>query len=182
MATGRHPQNNPQPGPQSPHGDRNRVPVQAVGLNPDELKVLETLRLFCIAYADPASMAWEQAFETCTREFGPTCGPRIGMATMKVMSALRISRRTTYSFTNPACSCCRHTLSDHELQMMSLLKAQRRGDGLARQTHAVILCEGQRPERFLASMESLADCLNDLAKSTHPKQTSLQKKRIRFSQ
>lgn len=63
--------------------------------------------------------------------------------------------------------------------MMTLLQAERRGDGIARQTHAVILCEGEDPRIFLACMKELAGRLNAFA--TPSARADRSRKRMQFS-
>lgn len=161
------------------HAHHGKTSVLDAGLTIEETRILTTLRLFCTTYANPRHQTWELAFETSQRDFGPIHGPQIGMAVMNVMRALRSTRRTTFRFTNPACDCCSNTLSDHELHMMTLLQAERRGDGIARQTHAVILCEGEDPHMFLACMEELAVRLNAFAAPSACADRS--RKRLQFS-
>ncbi|QFT01523.1 hypothetical protein FIV06_29100 (plasmid) [Labrenzia sp. THAF191b] len=140
-----------------PNNDkRTRVTIREEGLSRDEQSVLCAVRLICMNYSNPACFTWESALETCERDFGAERGPQIGMVVMKCMRALRMTRTSGFNFTNLACPCCREKLSDHELAFMRLLTAQRTGNGLSRQTHALILCEGADASRLLGHMEQLA--------------------------
>ncbi|MEP4769700.1 MAG: hypothetical protein ABJQ21_10735, partial [Roseibium sp.] len=102
----------------------------------------------------------EAAFDTCMREFGPTHGPKIGVAVMKSLKVLRITRKTTFRFKNPNCRCCREILSDHEAYFLGVLRAWRSNDGLARQTQIILLCEGEDAESFSDRVKVLADQLD----------------------
>lgn len=158
-----------------------RVSVSQIGLSTAEQTVLHSLRLFCMSYANPGYHAWEDAFESCAKTFGPEDGSKIGLAVMNAMRSLRQTRMTCFSFTNPGCSCCRHKLAKHEHQFMLLLKAVQNGDGLARQANAVILCEGVSSNKFLTHMEELASHLIALAPAKEKSPSPAPRKRLKFT-
>lgn len=162
------------------HTIQDRITVAEAGLTHDEVSVLTILRLFCTTYANPESQAWENGFDCALSSFGPNHGPLLGPAIMNVMRSLRCTRKSNFRFTNPGCPCCRATLSDHELHMMRLLKAERRGDGPTRQTCAVILCEGEDPGLFLASISELAGRLNAFAPQTPSARKNSKSRRLNF--
>ncbi|MES0812666.1 hypothetical protein ABLO27_24445 [Roseibium sp. SCPC15] len=167
------------------HGHFNqaeqRVSVSHIGLSTAEQTVLHSLRLFCMSYANPGYHAWEDAFESCAKTFGPEDGSKIGLAVMNAMRSLRQTRMTCFSFTNPGCPCCRHKLAKHEHQFMLLLKAVQNGDGLARQANAVILCEGVSSSKFLTHMEELAGHLIALAPAKEKSPSPAPRKRLKFT-
>ncbi|MES0885105.1 hypothetical protein [Roseibium sp. SCP14] len=174
--------NQPENGKHDHYGQADkRVSVSQIGLSTAEQAVLHSLRLFCMSYANPGCHAWEEAFESCSKTFGPEEGAKIGLAVMNAMRSLRQTRMTCFSFTNPGCPCCRHKLAKHEHQFMSLLKAVQMGDGLARQTTAVILCEGVSSNRFLTQMEELAGHLSALAPGREKSVSPAPGKRLKFS-
>lgn len=161
------------------HGHPHET-VAGAGLNQPEIVVLQTMRLLCMSYANPASHAWEGAFENCVAEFGPKHGPQIGLAVMNCIRSLRSTRKTGFGFVDPSCPCCRHCLAQHEYHFMKLLKAQGADDGLDRQSCALVLCEGEEPDVFLRNMKTLADRLAEFSsprKAGHP----LTRKRLKFS-
>ncbi|MEP2759803.1 MAG: hypothetical protein ABJP66_12150, partial [Hyphomicrobiales bacterium] len=65
------------------NGSQDKTDRTTLDLSEPERQVLTALRQFCIGYITPNSDMWEAAFDTCMREFGPTHGPKIGVAVMK---------------------------------------------------------------------------------------------------
>ncbi|MCV0425716.1 MAG: hypothetical protein K5905_09595 [Roseibium sp.] len=158
-----------------------RVSISDAGLSHAERIVLRSLRLICLSYANPGCFTWENAFETCSKSFGPIYGPQLGVATMNAMRSLRTTRATSFRFTNPDCPCCRETLAEHEVQFMNLLKAERNGGGLTAQTNALMLCEGTHSRPFLQAMKELAGMLNNLEPKQRAESPTPVRKRIRFT-
>lgn len=160
---------------------KDRVLIRDAALTRSDCNVLEALRLFCVGYANPDSFAWEAGFDVCLKEFGPAHGPQIGMGIMNVMRSLRLTRRSTFKFTNPACPCCRSSLSEHELQLMILLKTEHHADGVTRQTNAVILCEGADSSNFFETLKQLTGHLNEFTAQNRNEAYRFPRKRIRMS-
>lgn len=166
----------------SPHKGRkaSRTTVSEAGLSAAEQTVLAALRQFCMSYAAPDSFAWEEAFETCMHAFGPKHGPRIGLAVMNSVRALRSTRKTGFSFIDPACPCCRDKLVSHEHHFMNLIQAERLQDGLTRQTSAMVLCEGEDPGPVLKAITILAGHLAEAAAPSPAGRPKLSR-RLRFT-
>ena len=158
-----------------------RVSIPDASLSQSERVILRSLRLFCLSYATPGCLTWEKALDICNSSFGPIYGPQLGFATMNAMRALRTTRTTCFKFTNPDCPCCRDTLAEHEFQFMSLLRAERSGDGLTAQTNALMLCEGAHPHQFLQSIRELAGMLNNLEPKERAGNPASERKRIKFT-
>ncbi|MHA7777322.1 hypothetical protein [Roseibium sp. M-1] len=129
------------------------------GLSSEDRTILLALRLICMSYTEPASLAWESALETCDIRFGPERGPQIGMAVLKCFKALRLARTGGFNFTNPACPCCRENLSSHERAFMRLLAAIRTENSTSRQAQALVLCEGADPGPLLHQAANLVRLL-----------------------
>lgn len=133
---------------------------EAVTLERDEQAVLQILRLMCLSYARPQAQSWEQALATATAAFGPTAGGEIAIAVMQLMRAIRVTRRTTFRFRDPGCSCCRDRLSDVELKVIGLLRAARQDPVRPARIDALILTEGGPTAAVIAEADRLAGLLH----------------------
>lgn len=180
MANDNNPERNKLPGRSSQEAKRDRVLIRDAALNKAERVVLDALRIFCVGYANPDSFAWEAGFDICLKEFGSLHGPKIGMGIMNVMRSLRLSRKSTFKFTNPACPCCCASLSEHELRLMTLFKTERQSDRTTRQTNAMILCEGANSSALLKYAAELTDHLNCFATQNHTIAKRVRRKRVKM--
>lgn len=129
-------------------------------LSPDEQTVVQVLRLICLSYARPQSQAWEQALLTAQSGFGAGLGGEVTVTVMRLMRAIRAVRQTTFRFRDPACPCCRTSLSDQEGRVLAMVRA-----ALADPVHpavidAMILCEGGPANRVLLEADRLAGLLH----------------------
>ncbi len=130
--------------------------VVEAGLDPFEHAVLDIVHCYCHSYAHPNAMSWEAAFDSAATRFGPQ-GSRVAHATMAMLRALRLARRSTFNFVNPFCPCCSKRITPHEVKFMRLLRAMRKGDTATARTEALILSEGGASAGFLDAARDLAE-------------------------
>jgi hypothetical protein len=110
---------------------------------------LALLRSYCQTFAAPPSQGWLQAIEIATRHAGSDRAPSLCYDLLAVIQALRSSRRSVFTFSNPDCPCCRPIVAAEERQLLAMLEALRRGHRGQAATHALLVCEGQSAERLL---------------------------------
>ena len=118
--------------------------------------MLEIMRYFFIAYTDPQRNAWEMAFMHAQNRFGTVRGPVIVSRALDVVQAMRLSRKSSFRYSNPYCTCCRERISHSEKHIMETIRAFDRGDPVAAQANALVLCEGHDTGPFLKAAKTLA--------------------------
>lgn len=134
----------------------NEQPVAAMGYTPTERALLELMRLYLMAFADPASQAWMRAVSVATAQFGHISAPRIGRAMMNAVNAVRLVRTSPFEFSNPACPGCSRVLCESERQFMGAVTAVLHRQKSSLYAHAMVLCEGEDMTPFLKALSELA--------------------------
>jgi len=130
--------------------------LQAFDYSPVQIAILEIMRFYFVAYADPQRNAWEMAFEHGQRVFGTTRGPVMAARVLDVVQAMRFSRKSTFRFSNPYCECCRKRISNSERHILDAICALDRGDTVGAMASALVLCEGFDTEPFLDAAKKLS--------------------------
>jgi hypothetical protein len=125
--------------------------LEALGLDGFAHLTLLLLRRYCQTFAIPQSQGWLGALEVATRHSGPDRAPSLCHDLLVVIQALRASRRSVFTFSNPDCQCCRSVVTAEERQLLAMIEALRRGHGGQAATHALLVCEGQTAEGLLAA-------------------------------
>ena len=120
-----------------------------------EITFLSLARCFFLSYAEPETQAWEIAFVKSHRDLGPEIGALFAQETLKIVQAMRLSRRSIFCFSNPRCPCCCDKLSDHERNLMNAFIAIRCNKKSEAHLHAMILCEGHSTETLLQNMSHM---------------------------
>jgi hypothetical protein len=123
--------------------------IEDLGLDRFAHLTLALLRYYCQTFAAPPSQGWLQALEIATRHAGSDRAPALCYDLLAIIQALRASRRSVFTFSNPNCPCCRPIVTAEERQLLATLDALRRGHRGQAATHALLVCEGQPAERLL---------------------------------
>ncbi|MEM9732290.1 MAG: hypothetical protein AAF903_02255 [Pseudomonadota bacterium] len=139
--------------------------VSDLGLDQVEQLLLLTARQYFVSYTDPSHPHWETAFDICESQFGEETGSQIAAGVLGVLRKMRVSRRSTFHFTNPYCRQCAGRLSECECQLFSALRHMRNRDTQSAYDEAVLLCEGHQVEPMLRAMEKLCELLPNAAPS-----------------
>lgn len=130
-----------------------------LGLDQIEQLLLLTARQYFVSYTDPSHPHWETAFDICECQFGEAKGTQIAAGVLTVLRKMRLSRTSTFQFTNPYCRQCAGRMSDCECQLFSALRHMRNRDTQSAYKEAVLLCEGSQVQPMLNAMEKLCDLL-----------------------
>ena len=118
------------------------VALASLALDPAMDSALDIMRCFFTAFASPASQGWIGAQEGSVAAYGLRDGPRMALALLRLVQALRGARRSPFRFSNPGCAHCRQVVTDTEARLIALIQEMRRGGGSALHVHAMMLCEG----------------------------------------
>lgn len=121
-----------------------------------ESALLDIARLYWQTFAAPGSQSWIRALKQAQQQFGPSRGGEVGLMILAVVQAMRTSRSSCFRFNNPDCRFCAAIVSEHERQFMNVFRAVRGGHIGPARTHAMILCEGNNTDAFIASMTVFA--------------------------
>jgi hypothetical protein len=95
---------------------------------------------------------------------GEEAGPHLFAAITAQVQAMRQARGAVFMYHDPLCPSCARVLTPDEEQLVLCLRACRTGREWDAGRHALILCEGEPPTRFLDATERLAALLPTLAK------------------
>lgn len=134
---------------------RKESTLREAGFDPLDVDILTIARFYWQQFALPESQAWLYALRKAETTFPDRDAAAIALELLATVQAKRLARVSAFHFSNPGCRVCRHVLSEHERQFMGVYQALRDGRmGVAR-THAMLLCEGNDTDDFIAQMQSL---------------------------
>ncbi|QBX99990.1 hypothetical protein E2K80_03935 [Rhodophyticola sp. CCM32] len=132
-----------------------------------EADILSVARCFFQTFASPERQTWVQAFGMAQTLFPGLDGANLAIGVLNVVQAMRVSRSSVFTFSNPYCADCARILSDGERQLTSALYAVRLGHRSTAHIHALILTEGGETERLIYALEKLA-ALADISADHSP--------------
>lgn len=121
---------------------------------PAETAALDVMRHFFMAFVHVERRVRERAFAASARHFGDE-GDVLGLAAFDVVQAMRVRRRSMFSFCDPDCAFCSMRMTDCERHLLEILRAARLGQPARMRSHSMILCEGEPDALFLASVRRL---------------------------
>lgn len=127
-----------------------------------ELHVLEIARHFFLAFADPESEAWVEAFRRAEQVFPVPFGATIANAILIALNDMRRSRIRMFTYSNPRCEGCVRHITDEERYLISALKNIRRANRGTAKMNCMLLCEGGNTAKLLASLERIAIITGDV--------------------
>ena len=144
------------------------------GYDAEELVVLTVARYNFKTFSEPHGQAWMKAFGFARSVLGEGRGAWIACAVMDLVQEMRLSRRSTFWFSNPDCPGCANILCECERQLMGVVVALRRGRRSEAHTHAMLLCEGHDTSAFLKAAERLTNAMpvHPLAGGSAPRTAS----------
>jgi len=148
--------------------DHKETYLSDLPLNRDERACLAIIRQYFQCFAAPASMGWLAAQAEADAHFGPEQGPVIAARCLMVLQAVRRARRSTFMFSSPTCPGCAAIATEHERRLVLALHGMRRSRPGEARLEALLLCEGNRIEPVLWTLESLADALDRGATAPNP--------------
>jgi hypothetical protein len=125
--------------------------------------VLTVQRHLCRSFAQPGTQGWMSGLIIAIESFGSGTGPALFATIAAQMQAMRQARGALFTYADPLCPGCRARMTPDEQQLTLCLRALRQGRVAAAGRHALVLCEGEPPTRFLDATAQLADLLPRLA-------------------
>lgn len=138
--------------------------LSEAGLDDIETVLLNATRHFFVSYTDKSYPHWETSMDICNARFGQERGPQIAVSLMNLVRHMRLSRKSTFHFTNPFCRKCANRISICERHLFHAIKHIRARNRQAARMEALMLCEGFDPDPMLEEAERLSHLLNaDLA-------------------
>ncbi|MEM6441000.1 MAG: hypothetical protein AAF763_15045 [Pseudomonadota bacterium] len=138
-------------------GDR---PLADLRLGPLSEAALQVMRFCFTTFAQPNSQAWIGAQEWAVASAGETKGSKLAFRCMRLVQALRMSRRTPFRFSNPTCPQCRAVVTETERRLMLVVGHLQREERSAAYAEAMLLCEGSAAAPLLAAADALGELLD----------------------
>ncbi|WP_170334737.1 hypothetical protein [Ruegeria arenilitoris] len=156
----------PSRGPQRNKASRmaKQQTVSSCGFDEFEEHVLHVSRYFFLAFSEPQSEAWIDAFRHAEQVFPVPFGATIANAVLIALNDMRQSRIRAFSYTNPHCVNCAQGITDEERYLILALQSIRRGIRGVAETNCMLLCEGGHNTKLLASLERIAIITGDVSK------------------
>ncbi len=136
------------------HGGYDGMGIGA--LDPRMLCTLTVARYFFQSFAVPQLEGWTRALSGAEHLLGRDAAPGFACAVLRVVQAMRRSRKSVFHFSNPDCSNCAARLSGHERLLLNALRATLEDRPDNAEGHAMLLCEGNDTSEFLEEVEALA--------------------------
>lgn len=131
------------------------VGLEECAYRDEDVALLEVMRYFFVSFTDPERQAWETAFQCSEIYFGPQRGGEVALALLRMIQTMRVSRRTTFRFSNPYCSSCRLRVTDCERHMLGAFRDLSAKNTASARAKALMLCEGFPAGEFLNAAAAL---------------------------
>ena len=96
------------------------------------------------------------------RLFGREAAPGLVCGVQRAVQEMRLARHSVFQFSNPGCQRCAARLTGHERLLMNTLRERMAGRPQHAQAHAMMLCEGNDTDGFLAEIAALSQVLQGL--------------------
>jgi hypothetical protein len=132
------------------------IRVQDAALDAADICVLSLQRQLFHSFCWPNGRVWSTALTEANQQFGHTDAGAVWEAVLLQVEAMRTTRRSMFTFSNPQCQHCRQVLTGDERHLAYTLRALRRRQPGWAMTHALCLCEGNDPGRYLQAKAMLA--------------------------
>lgn len=129
--------------------------VRDEGYDLDERCCLEIVRWFCQSFGPDAQACWIEGFLAAEQVWGPTKGPVIAHHVMRVLQAMRISRKSMFLFSAPVCPGCARILTEHERRLIGAIRFARQGRPERAQLQMMLLCEGNATNDAMDELATL---------------------------
>ncbi|MEM6759027.1 MAG: hypothetical protein AAF601_06065 [Pseudomonadota bacterium] len=133
----------------------NESLVADAGFDEIELACLDISRLYFSTFAEPGGQSWMRAIDRAEYVFDHQSGASIASLVLKVIQAIRRSRRSSFQFSNPDCAGCARILTEHERRLIVAISAMRRGRAERAQVELMMLCEGNDTQAVMMWLTEL---------------------------
>ena len=131
-------------------------------LDPRMICALTVARFFFQSFSAPQLEGWTRALSGAEQMLGSKAGPEFACGVLRMVQAMRCSRKSVFHFSNPDCGHCASTLSGHERLLMHSLWACLKGRPEDAAGLAMLLCEGNDTSDLVAAMTDLAGIMRGL--------------------
>lgn len=138
------------------------VRIEKAGLEPRDQVVLQTARYFFESFANPEHQSWLLGLKCPTLTYGEIDGVRVASLVLGAVQAMRQARQSCFRFNNPHCANCARLLSEHEGLFMRSFIALREGRRPVAFSYAMLLCETNPVDTFLAAQTRLINATDAL--------------------
>lgn len=129
--------------------------VDRAGYTPEEVALLAVMRRVFLCCSMP-DRHLRNGLIDCARRFFGADGANICSELLALTRAMYGRRRSVFDFSNPHCPVCNEHLTYCEHQLMAMIRESRQGNITAACVHALILCDGNDPDRLVSSARQLA--------------------------
>ncbi|MEM1078146.1 MAG: hypothetical protein AAGI09_06415 [Pseudomonadota bacterium] len=126
-----------------------------------ELIILQTARYFFDSFAHPQGQSWILGFDCPSLHYGEAEGARIAALVLDSVQTMRMARQSCFRFNNPHCVGCSQILSEHERLFMRSFIALRDDRRPVAFSYAMLLCEMNPVDSFLAAQLRLVNATAD---------------------
>ncbi len=128
------------------HCNRTPLPKEVYrddcNLDDAEAAILTISRYYFQSFAVPESQAWTEAMRFAEAKFGDTLGGIINLRLLKVLLAIRGSRKSVYRFNSTICPTCSGIVTEHERRFIVSLQSLRTQKAGRASSELMMLCEG----------------------------------------
>ena len=136
--------------------------LTALDLCATDYCVLMTARYFFVSFTNPKEAAWMSVILSSEDFFPNHCNsPAIVQSVLRVVHAIRTSRRPMLRFSNPHCLNCNNIVTAAECHFIAILSHVRSGNFSTATTHAMLLCEGNDMKGVLGAVTRLTELTAD---------------------
>lgn len=130
-----------------------------LGLEKQELLVLDLFRCFCLEFADPTTKSWVAAYAHAEEVMGLERGPVLAHLTANVLLALRRERQRAFNFIDPRCEKCKRRVLPTEIALIEILRATKMANRGGMLSALAILADGEEAPDTLAAALTLAETM-----------------------
>jgi len=151
------PQNKPSHQTHSKRDIKGQIKALVADQRYDEIEqhLLETARLFFVAFSHPETQFWMHAYRYCEAAFPQEQGAAVAQSILHMLNVMRTTRPHTFNYTDPRCRACSKFLTPEERYLMQSFRQIRAGKMQLAHMNALLLCEGKDPARFLQATQEL---------------------------
>ena len=136
--------------------------LTALDLCATDYSVLMTARYFFSSFANPNEASWMSVILSSEDFFPNHCNsPAIVQSVLRVVHAIRTSRKSMLRFSNPHCLDCNNIVTAAECHFIAILAHVRSGNFSSATTHAMLLCEGNDMTGVLGAVTRLTELTAD---------------------
>lgn len=132
------------------------VPLSQVTSDQSDFSVLQATRFFFTTFSAADPNAWVSAFLSADRFFPGSDSAETMRRVLVFVEEMRRARRSLFRYSNPRCEGCAGIVTYDERLLISVVQYLRARQHSKAASSALLLCEGEQHERFLAAGHALA--------------------------